>query len=91
MGDACQRPVVPGDDECAGKVQLAATVALPLDGENLVVPAADATPAEVDASPIAAAVKILGLDPTVTLHDSSTTLYQVSCRISKVTIGYYPR
>ena len=40
-----------------GITELAATVALALDGADLVVPAADATPAEVDASPIAVAVK----------------------------------
>jgi hypothetical protein len=42
---------------CAGKVQLAAKVDLPMDNANLVLPDANATPDEVDASPIADAVK----------------------------------
>jgi hypothetical protein len=33
-------------------VNLAASVDLPMDATNLVMPAADATPAEVDASPV---------------------------------------
>ena len=42
---------------CAGKVQLAAKVDLPMANANLVLPDANATPDKVDASPIADAVK----------------------------------
>lgn len=42
---------------CAGKVKLAAQVQLPIDTSNLVMPGTDDTPEQINASPIAAAVK----------------------------------
>ena len=51
MNDACASGV------CEGKVTLKAAVTLAMDTEELIFPAADASPAELDASPLATAVK----------------------------------
>ena len=54
MGDKC---ATEDAGSCAGVVRLAASVDLSMNNSNLVVPAAGATPEEIDASPIADAVR----------------------------------